>query len=103
MLGLLLVAALRWLRWYAMTFCSPVLPARGEILKEGISPLALNQISFVECPRFMFCAAGRGEAASGNAPASFSRLLNRRGAHLRVPIGSAARPPREGDSGKRKK
>jgi hypothetical protein len=26
------------------------LPARGEILKEGISPLALNHISFVECP-----------------------------------------------------
>jgi hypothetical protein len=32
---------------------SPVLPARGKILKENISPLALNQISFVECPRFM--------------------------------------------------
>jgi len=61
MLGLL--AALRWLR-YAMTFRSPVLPAWGKILKEGISPLALNQISFVECPRFMFCAAGRGEAGS---------------------------------------
>jgi hypothetical protein len=40
MLGAL--AALRWLR-YAMTFCSPVLPAWGEILKEGCSPLALNQ------------------------------------------------------------
>jgi hypothetical protein len=61
MLGLL--AALRWLR-YAMTFCSPVLPARGKILKKGISPLALNQISFVECPRFMSFAAGRGEAGS---------------------------------------
>src|SRR5581483_11008822 len=44
--------------------CSPVLPAWGEILKEGILPLALNQISFVECPRFMSCAAGRGEAGS---------------------------------------
>ena len=44
--------------------CSPVLPAWGEILKEGISPLALNQISFVECPRFMSCAAGRDEAGS---------------------------------------
>jgi len=36
----------------------------GRNLKEGISPLALNQISFVECPRFMSCAAGRGEAGS---------------------------------------
>ena len=36
----------------------------GEILKEGISPLALNQISFVERPRFMSCATGRGEAGS---------------------------------------
>jgi len=44
--------------------CSPVLPPRGEILKEGISPLALNQISFVECPRFMSCAVGKGEAGS---------------------------------------
>ena len=32
--------------------------------KECFSPLALNQISFVECPRFMSCAAGRGEAGS---------------------------------------
>jgi hypothetical protein len=47
-----------------MTFRSPVLPAWGKILKEGISPLALNQISFVECPRFVSCAAGIGEAGS---------------------------------------
>jgi len=43
------------------------LPAWGGNLKEGISPLALNQISFVECPRFMSCAAGRGEAGSVRA------------------------------------
>jgi hypothetical protein len=36
-----LLAALRWLR-YAMTFRSPVLPAWGEIVKEGFLPLALN-------------------------------------------------------------
>ena len=36
----------------------------GRNLKEGFLPLALNQISFVECPRFMSCAAGRGEAGS---------------------------------------
>jgi hypothetical protein len=53
-----------------MTFYSPVLPAWGEILKEGISPLALNQISFVECPRFMSRAAGRGEAGSVKAARS---------------------------------
>jgi len=33
-------------------------------LKEGFLPLALNQISFVECPRFMSCASGGGEAGS---------------------------------------
>jgi hypothetical protein len=53
-----------------MMFCSPVLPAWGEILKEGVSPLALNQISFVECPRFMSCAAGRDEAGSVKAARS---------------------------------
>ena len=41
-----------------------MLPAWGEILKEGVQSLALNQISFVECPRFMSCAAGRDEAGS---------------------------------------
>jgi hypothetical protein len=78
MLGLL--ATLRWLR-YAMMFCSPVLPAWGEILKEGISPLALNQISFVECPRFMSCAAGRDEAGSVNAARSSARSSKRSGEH----------------------
>jgi hypothetical protein len=61
--------------------CSPVLPARGEILKEGISPLALNQISFVECPRFMSCAAGRDEAGSVNAARSSARSSKRSGEH----------------------
>ena len=76
MLGLL--AALRWLRC-AMTFRSPVLPAWGEILKEGISPLALNQISFVECPRFMSFAAGRGEAGSVKGARSSARSSKRSG------------------------
>ena len=49
---------------YAMTFALLCCPAWGEILKEGISTLALNQISFVECPRFMSRAAGRDEAGS---------------------------------------
>ncbi len=61
--------------------CSPVLPAWGEILKEGNSPLALNQISFVECPRFMSCAAGRGEAGSVNAARSSARSSKRSGEH----------------------
>ena len=45
--------------------CSPVLPVWGEILKEGV--WLSTQISFVECPRFMSCAAGRGEAGSVKA------------------------------------
>ena len=52
------VAALRWLG-RAMTFCSPVLPARG-VLQKSLSTLALNQISFVECPAS--CFARRAEA-----------------------------------------
>jgi len=57
--------------------CSPVLPVRGEIVKEGISPLALSQLSFVECPRFMSCAEGRGEAGSVNAARSSARSSKR--------------------------
>jgi hypothetical protein len=68
MLGLAVVAELR----YAMMTLSCV-PAWGEILKEGFSPLALNQISFVECPRFMSCAACRGEAGFGQGRASYAR------------------------------
>jgi hypothetical protein len=50
-------------------------------LKEGFLPLALNQISFVECPRFMSRAAGRGEAGSVNAARSSARSSKRSGEH----------------------
>jgi hypothetical protein len=49
----------------------------GRSLKEGFSPLALNQISFVECPRFMSSAAGRGEAGSVKAGRSQARSSQR--------------------------
>lgn len=33
-----------------MTFCAPVLAAWGEIVKQGVPRLALNQVSLLECP-----------------------------------------------------
>ena len=53
----------------------------GRNLKEGFLSLALNQISFVECPRFMSLAAGRGESGSVNAARSSARSSKRSGEH----------------------
>ena len=62
MLGVLLVVAVRWLR-YAMTFDLLCCPRGGKILKETFRLWFPTQFLLLSAPLHVF-AAGRGEAGS---------------------------------------